>query len=206
MDFRPGRSPVRFCLVPLRLARPREGRPYDHHSIDVSIKPTFSNQFVEPWLISEHLLFLPFCVSPLFRLCSVSGASDCRLFLLLSITGHVSLFPLLFTAFENVIKVVLVTGYSLASYAFLSTLLSDPKTKRSRVTFSRLERLYLLGLALVAAYECCLHWLTGLNQRLPFLPLLIMSVYCALGIVYVWILWMMETLQSAGSSKNTKQH
>nr|CAG4650184.1 EOG090X06YP [Sida crystallina] len=158
--------------------------------------------FLFGWHVHEKAILM--IIIPL-TLCATSGAGDCRLFLLLSITGHVSLFPLLFTPFENVIKVVLVTGYSLASYAFLVALHSEAKSKRSRVSFSGLERAYLLGLLTVGFFECCLHSALGLNQRLPFLPLLTMSVYCAVGVVYVWILLMLESFQAA-NSKNTKQH
>ena len=50
-----------------------------------------------------------------------------------------------------------------------------------------IESVYLLGLVPLELYCNLLHWCLGLQDRLPFLPLLITSVYCALGIVYAWI-------------------
>jgi len=137
------------------------------------------------------------------RLLAVSSAEDCHLFLLLSITGHVSLFPLLFTSFENVIKIVLVSLYSLASYSFLCALHSRPDSTTSLVRFRIWERIYLYGLALVALNECCLHSIVDRNGNLPFLPLLIMSVYCAIGVIYVWLVFLRNSLLL---QKTTKVH
>lgn len=45
---------------------------------------------------------------------------------------------------------------------------------------------YVLGLLAVELYCSALHPLL-LGQRLPFLPLLLTSVYCALGVTWVWL-------------------
>ena len=131
------------------------------------------------------------------RLLATSTIEDCRFFLLLSITGHVSLFPLLFTSFENVTKVFLVLTYSLVSYALLSALFTDPKTKNktSLLQFWVWERFYLYGLVVVALFECCLHSVIDPSGTMPFLPLLCMSVYCSLGILYVWILFVVASFK-----------
>lgn len=133
----------------------------------------------------------------------MSSPDDCRLFLLLSITGHVSLFPLLFTPFENVIKGVLVLAYSLASYSFLTALHYDPKSKKSLVQFKFWERIYLFGLFAVALFECCIHKIVDPSGSLPFLPLLVMSVYTSIGVVYTWLCFAINSLSS--DTKRAKQ-
>lgn len=140
-----------------------------------------------------------------FRLLAASSAADGRLFLLLSVTGHVSLFPLLFTPFENVAKTVLVAAYSLASYSLLYAWHGDASTQRSRLVFGRAERFYAAGLAAVGAFEFGLHRLTGLDRSLPFLPLMLMSVYCAVGVLYVWFLLAAEAFRPAAGVKSKKK-
>lgn len=130
------------------------------------------------------------------RLLAVSSQEDCRLFMLLSITGHVSLFPLLFTPFENVLKIVVVLTYSLASYSFLSALHYDPKSKGTLLKFRSWERFFLYGLGFVALFESCIHSMVDPSGRLPFLPLMIMSVYCAVGIIYVWFSFVIGSLKT----------
>nr|CAG4651009.1 EOG090X06YP [Simocephalus serrulatus] len=149
--------------------------------------------FLFGWHVHEKAILI--VITPM-TLLAASSHEDCRHFLLLSITGHVSLFPLLFTPFENVTKVVLVLAYSLASYAFLSALHYDPKSKNTLVTFRSWERLFLYGLVVVALFECCIHSIIDPSGRLPFLPLLIMSVYCAVGVIYVWILFVISSLKT----------
>ena len=104
---------VCVCIIPFRMARSRKGRFDDHHPHDVSLLSMLI-----------HILTILLTVIDLLlnRLLATSSIEDGRHFLLLSITGHVSLFPLLFTQFENVAKVFLVLTYSMASYAFLSSL------------------------------------------------------------------------------------
>lgn len=150
------------------------------------------------------LAFFTSFFSPVQRLLAASSHQDCRLFLLLSITGHVSLFPLLFTPFENVTKVVLVLAYSLASYSFLAALHYDAKTKDTLVKFRPWERAYLYGLVVVALFECCLHSLVDPSNRLPFLPLLVMSVYCAVGVIYVWLLFVTSSMRTEDNIRKKK--
>ncbi|XP_046648135.1 probable dolichyl pyrophosphate Glc1Man9GlcNAc2 alpha-1,3-glucosyltransferase [Daphnia pulicaria] len=149
--------------------------------------------FLFGWHVHEKAILI--VITPL-TLLAVSSHDDCRLFLLLSMTGHVSLFPLLFTPFENVSKIFLVLTYSLASYSFLSALHYDPKSKSTLVKFRSWERLFLYGLVAVALFESFIHSMVDPSGKLPFLPLLIMSVYCAVGVIYVWLLFVIASLKT----------
>lgn len=187
-----------LALIPpsiILLKRPNQPRVF----IRAVVLCAFAS-FLFGWHVHEKAILM--IIIPL-TLLAASSAEECRLFLLLSITGHVSLFPLLFTSFENVIKVVLVSLYSLTSFSFLCTLHSRPGSTISLVRFSVWERIYLYGLALVALNECCLHSIVDQNDSMPFLPLLIMSVYCALGVVYVWLVFLRNSLFL---QKPTKMH
>lgn len=49
------------------------------------------------------------------------------------------------------------------------------------------ESVYLIGLIPIFLYVNFLHRLIGLDVKLQFLPLMITSVYCSLGVIYCWI-------------------
>lgn len=53
-------------------------------------------------------------------------------------------------------------------------------------------RSYLVGLAVVEIWGQFLHPLF-FGDKLPFLPLMLMSIYCAFGIMYSWI-WQLKSI------------
>ncbi len=74
-------------------------------------------------------------------------------------------------------RVLVVALYAL--YLYRSLL----QNKRTFVTKSQL--IYVWGLALVVLFDSLAKLILG--PRLPFLPLMIYSVYCALGLFNCWI-------------------
>jgi alpha-1,3-glucosyltransferase len=60
------------------------------------------------------------------------------------------------------------------------------------------EAMYLCGLAGLEFYNCVVHRLTPMASTLPFLPLLLTSVYCAVGVVWSWLLFYKNFLSSGG--------
>ena len=95
-----------------------------------------------------------------------------RCFLITSITGHFSLFPLLFGPTELPSKLLLHLSYSLLVLLILPS------------SFCRLEKSYLFLSIPVFLFTEIVHPLSSLNISLPFLPLLMYSLYSALGILY----------------------
>ena len=83
--------------------------------------------------------------------------------------GHLSLFPLFFTARELASKLLLHLSFSLVM------------SETVRTSLCSWEKLYLaLSLPLVVFCE-----LSSLPS-LPFLPLLLYSLYSALGVIYTY--------------------
>lgn len=139
----------------------------------------FTCGFMFGWHVHEKAslhMVIPFTVVAVERL------EDARAFLFLSIVSTYSLFPLLFEAQEYPIKVTILVVYALVMWLAFSALFES----KGKPLVSPLEKVYLGGLLVVEIYGQCLHpFLFG--SALPFLPLMLTSVYCAVGMVYFWL-------------------
>ena len=124
------------------------------------------SSFLCGWHVHEKAILI--VILPMTLLACINRV-DARYFLILATVGHLSLLPLLFTAQELPSKLLLLASYSL---------------------LSRLEQLYLLASPLVI---CC-QLVSSVN--LPFLPLLVTSLYCALGVTYSYVRVYVHYLQS----------
>lgn len=98
----------------------------------------------------------------------------------LSFVGSYSLLPLLFNPELTAVKVFFLVSFITLSYIVLGV-------SKSSVNLKIYEIIYLCGFILVFLYEYHLQFAFGLDQRLPFLPLLIVSVYCSAGVIYFWL-------------------
>ena len=131
--------------------------------------------FLFGWHVHEKAVLL--AAVPLAVLALRSGP-EARLYQLLSVTAHVSLGPLLFRGREAPARLLLTALH--AGYAALALPSAGGPP-------SRAQSGYLAGLAAVALYDVVGHGALGLDGRWPFLPLLLTSLYCALGVVYCWL-------------------
>ena len=117
-----------------------------------------------------------------------------------------SLFPLLFEAQEYPIKVLLLLLHSSLMWLGFSAQFDKREsvkqtgskskrhvqTKRSmtatgetfRIRF--VEKVYLVGLLVVEIWAQFLHPFI-LGGKFPFVPLMLISTYCSLGVMYSWI-------------------
>lgn len=59
------------------------------------------------------------------------------------------------------------------------------------------EAWYLYGLVFLEFYCGAIHPFTALAVKLPFLPLMLTSVYCTIGVVWAWILFYVDTLKTS---------
>ncbi|XP_075994024.1 dolichyl pyrophosphate Glc1Man9GlcNAc2 alpha-1,3-glucosyltransferase isoform X2 [Genypterus blacodes] len=135
--------------------------------------------FLFGWHVHEKAVLL--AILPLSIL-AVESREDAGTFLLLSITGHYSLFPLLFTPAELPIKVGLMLMFTLYSVVALRKLFSG-----HRALLRPLEVAYLLGLVVLAVGCELVFPLSPWQHKLPFLPLLATSVYCSFGVCYSFL-------------------
>ncbi|XP_077723325.1 dolichyl pyrophosphate Glc1Man9GlcNAc2 alpha-1,3-glucosyltransferase isoform X8 [Canis aureus] len=155
------------------------------------------SSFLFGWHVHEKAILL--AVLPM-SLLSVGKAGDASIFLILTTTGHYSLFPLLFTAPELPIKILLMLLFTIYSISSLKTLFRKEKT-----LFNWMETFYLLGLAPLEIFCEFVFPFTSWKLKYPFIPLLLTSVYCAVGITYAWFRLYVSVLTDPPVSKTKKQ-
>ena len=109
---------------------------------------------------------------------------DTTVYIVLSTVGSFSLFPLLFQEGETNIKVLLLLLQVVVTMKCLG-LVRRRDTRQAAVSW--LATLYLSGLVPVFFFQSVLHSV-GLYSRFEFLPLVLYSTYCALGITGCFIM------------------
>ncbi|VDN93229.1 unnamed protein product [Brugia pahangi] len=117
---------------------------------------------------------------------TILASSDHRFlssFVVLSVVANVSLFPLFFTPFENILKVSVTLCYLLLSVTIMQIVCPER-------SLCFLQKLYLFGLLLVQIYYLVLHRII-FDTNFEFIPLMLTSLATALGICWVYfeLLW-----------------
>lgn len=122
------------------------------------------------------------------------GEIDGKLFVFITTIGHYSLFPLLYPKNLLSIKIFMFLTHIAIAFCYIPSLYDLSKSKSGKKRgflllpgLTSCESLYLYGFMILCIYENALHPFLGLNKYLPFLPLMITSVYCALGVSYFWV-------------------
>lgn len=128
-----------------------------------------------------------------------------------------SIFPLLFEAQEYPVKVLLLLLHSILMWSGFSGQFyngaetravtdqtekkddhigrngnSGASVKKGGFVIGWIESIYLLGLVVVEIWGQFLHPIL-LGDKLAFAPLMLISVYCAFGIMYSWI-WQLRSI------------
>jgi len=129
--------------------------------------------FLFGWHVHEKAILI--VIIPLALLAVVSK-QEAKYFLLLSITGHFSLFPLLFTNQEIFSKIFLFIFSSVLSIKLI-------KQVHKVDVLTTPEKLYVLLAISVFVYSEWFHAFLGFQDRMPFLPLLLYSLYSAAGVI-----------------------
>lgn len=150
--------------------------------------------------VHEKAILMP--LAPLLMLAASGKDADAvREYSFLLTVGTYSLFPLLTRMEEYAIKILLlVTHISIAlpwlsNPEFWAQVINDANPRPLPSSLARpllsSEVIYLWGLLPLELY-CLFGHRAIFGHRLPFLPLALTSVYCAIGILYVWLGMMMQ--------------
>jgi|TARA_B110000208_G_C11656833_1_gene390106 alpha-1,3-glucosyltransferase len=131
---------------------------------------------------------------------AADSVDDAKVYLLMSWIGHFSLFPLLEERRELLSKILITSIHMLLSYVSLDRYhrseqraIHIDKSKRG-IRFTTTEHLYLCGIGVLFVFVEFIHpvMFVKINKMgestvvMPFLPLMLMSIYCAIGLMYTW--------------------
>lgn len=121
--------------------------------------------------------------------------------LFVTIFGLYSLTPLLYTSELILVKLSLYCLY-LAFNMFAFKKIYNFKLLHIH------ERLYSSCIILLPLYEHLLQYALNVHEKLPFMPLMITSVYCSLGMTYFWLKFYVGYLLESNDAqhKATKKH
>ncbi|KAG7097076.1 hypothetical protein E1B28_004462 [Marasmius oreades] len=118
-----------------------------------------------------------------------------RTFVIASVAGVFSLFPLLFTPAESIIEVVYSIGWLIFTYLPISKRVYEFPQSFFYVLLDIVERIYLFGFIFLQLFVTLFplvasRWKGGNTDptaSMEFLPLMVTSVYCAIGLVWAYI-------------------
>lgn len=137
--------------------------------------------FMFGWHVHEKAILM--IIIPIQILCS-NCPSETNSSIFLTIFGLYSLTPLLYSKELVVLKLSLFVMYIMINYSI---------TKQNS-TYNTLviEKIYNLGIFILPLYEFVLQYVFKVEHKLPFLPLMLTSVYCGIGMFYFWIKYYFE--------------
>lgn len=133
-----------------------------------------------------------------------ASESEAKYTLFLSIVSHFSLLPLLFKPNLAIIKISLLLTYILIHLNGVRYLW--PSSIHRKHILPLHELFYSFGLIGLLFYEFILQYVINLDEKLPFLPLLLTSVYCSVGIMYFWLIYYAEFLFNDNIKQKLKKY
>ncbi|GIY11479.1 probable dolichyl pyrophosphate Glc1Man9GlcNAc2 alpha-1,3-glucosyltransferase [Caerostris extrusa] len=134
------------------------------------------------------LVILPLTLSAVFY------KEDAQLYVFLSIVGHFSLFPLLHQEGETPLKIILL----LLHVVYMLSSLRDLHRFQTSI-LSRGKIIYLCGLVILQIFYSFGAKILGVEKKLPFLPLMLISTYCAMGVLYAWMMFCHMSLKNSNT-------
>jgi len=143
--------------------------------------------FMFGWHVHEKAILL--VLVPLSLLAAENYAYF-RTFMIASTAGVVSLFPLLFTPAEQIIEVVYSLLWAIAVFGPLQQRLYEFPRSLPAVIVGSLETMYLSGFLLLEIVVTLCPVIAKAFAQGPekweFLPLMLISLYCALGLIWAY--------------------
>ncbi|KAH7887844.1 glycosyltransferase family 57 protein, partial [Phlebopus sp. FC_14] len=140
--------------------------------------------FMFGWHVHEKAILL--ILVPLSLLAADDYASF-KTFLIASTAGIFSLFPLLFTPAETLIKILYSLVWGAMVIRPLYKQIYEFPSSFTQVLLEHLENIYLNGFVLLQAFVLLFPVLTRDKPDVEFLPLLMTSVYCATGLMWAFM-------------------
>ncbi|KIV95444.1 dolichyl pyrophosphate Glc1Man9GlcNAc2 alpha-1,3-glucosyltransferase [Exophiala mesophila] len=138
--------------------------------------------FLFGWHVHEKAILL---VLIPFSLLAVRDRSHLASFRPLAVAGHVSLFPLLFTAAEFPIKVAYTVAW-LIIFLYAFDQLAPAPARRRVFLLDRFALLYIVISVPLMVYCSLAHGII-FGNRYEFLPLMFISTYSAVGVLGSWV-------------------
>lgn len=116
---------------------------------------------------------------------ALSSEDYARLFLRMSTVGHFGLMPLLYRPTELFVK-LLLNGCYLALSIWILESVHDGIERKANL-LRGCDKVGLVVMAFLVAYAECFHTMIFGVDTLEFLPLMMISLFCAIGMVYCWV-------------------
>ncbi|KAL2414896.1 Dolichyl pyrophosphate Glc1Man9GlcNAc2 alpha-1,3-glucosyltransferase [Exophiala dermatitidis] len=138
--------------------------------------------FLFGWHVHEKAILL--VIIP-FSLLAVKDRSYLASFRPLAVAGHVSLFPLIFTAAEFPVKVAYTVAW-LIIFLYTFDRLAPAPARRRVFLLDRFALLYI-AVAVPLIIYCSLVHRMVFGEKYEFLPLMFISTYSAIGVVGSWL-------------------
>ncbi|KAG4305997.1 hypothetical protein PORY_000907 [Pneumocystis oryctolagi] len=157
------------------------------------IKPTYNvflgavilcgfSSFIFGWHVHEKAILM--VIIP-FSLLALKDRRYFTAFCPLAVAGYVSLFPLIFTPLESFIKFIYTITWLLV-FLVSSEIMVPASTKRVFL-LNRASSIYISMFIPLLMYTTFFHDLIfGLTEKYQYLPLMLISTYCSLGILCSW--------------------
>jgi alpha-1,3-glucosyltransferase len=155
-----------------------------------------ATSFMFGWHVHEKAILM--VLIPL-QILTFHEKSEAGSALFVTIFGSYSLLPLLFTPELVLVKLSLFTTYIGFNIIAFKTLYDDVKILKFH------EKFYLYFIVLLPLYEHLIQYPLELHVKMPFMPLMLTSVYCAIGMSYFWIKFYIEFMFDKNEVVKNKQ-
>ncbi|ORY03521.1 hypothetical protein K493DRAFT_311675 [Basidiobolus meristosporus CBS 931.73] len=157
-------------------------RPSPDRFVGAVVLCGFSS-FLFGWHVHEKAILL--VIIPYNLLFGKTRASD-HFLVILSIAGYFSLFPLLIEIPETPVKLVIFGLWNAIVLGI--TWRGGLYKKAAKASYCRWSEVgYLCGAFLIQFYSSIAHPALFGASRYEFLPLMLTSIYCAVGVLYSWL-------------------
>lgn len=150
--------------------------------------------FMFGWHVHEKAILM--ILIPIQILCS-NCASEMNSSFFLTVFGLYSLTPLLYSKELAILKLSLFIIYVMFNYSILK--------QNNSYNQPVIEKIYNIGIFILPFYEFILQYSLKIDHKMPFMPLMLTSVYCGVGMFYFWIKYYFEYMLLCRSINYTEK-